>query len=576
MPGARSCRLWSARDRDQQWQSLRWGRLRSAAVGSVVTSDSSFGIALLVAGETALAAGSWEDAFARFAEAAEAAETPEAWEGASRAAWWLGDQEATLAARERAYRAYRETSDACGAARMAMWLSSDHLDFRGDDAMASAWLLRGRALLRDSEPCPELGYLIALDADIALLAKSDPSTARHLANEALHVARTVGDVGVEVVALAVLGSALVASGLVSEGLQRLEESAAMAISETFVETAAPGWALCHTVSACADIGDFRRAAQWCRTLHAWSATWHARHFFGVCRAAYGEVLVTSGDWPSAEEELVSAWRDLQSTRPALAAPTAVRLGRLRMRQGVIAEARVLFTSALPSSRAILALGDLDLREGDPAAAADAADRVLRRLGDANILERFPALELLSRARAAAGEHDAADETAQELEREASRLGTPYMRARACSVRAYVLLAAGDHDRARQAAEDAADSFVGCSAPYEAAEARLLLSGALEALGRSDRAASEARSSRAAFALLHSAAPASLAPTGETLTPRETDILRLVANGLGDTEIADRLFLSAHTVHRHIANVRTKLGVPSRAAAVAVASSAGLL
>jgi DNA-binding NarL/FixJ family response regulator len=151
-----------------------------------------------------------------------------------------------------------------------------------------------------------------------------------------------------------------------------------------------------------------------------------------------------------------------------------------------------------------------------------------------------------------------------------------MRARACAVRAYALSSAGDHDGARQAAEDAADSFDGCSAPYEAADARLLLSDALHALGRSDRAASELRSSRAAFALLHTAAPASLAPTGDKLTPRETDILRLVANGLGDIEIADRLFLSPHTVHRHVANVRTKLGVPSRAAAVAVATSAGLL
>ncbi|MEU0511728.1 helix-turn-helix transcriptional regulator [Amycolatopsis sp. NPDC006125] len=61
-----------------------------------------------------------------------------------------------------------------------------------------------------------------------------------------------------------------------------------------------------------------------------------------------------------------------------------------------------------------------------------------------------------------------------------------------------------------------------------------------------------------------------------LSPRETDILRLVAQGLNDAAIARRLFLSAHTVHRHIANIRTKLGVPSRAAAVAAATRAGLL
>ena len=529
----------------------------------------------LVAGRVALRNAAWDEARARFKEAAGAGDPPEAWEGLSRAAWWLGDEVETLAARERAYRAYREAADACGAARMAMWLASDHLDFRGDDALASAWLRRGRALLRDHEPCSELGYITLLDADIALLAKSDPSTAESLAREALELARDIRDAGVEVVALALLGSALVASGAVGEGMQRLEECAGMAIGEEFAETAAPGWALCHTVSAFADVGDFGRAAQWCRALHTWSAVWQARHFFGVCRTAYGEVLASSGDWSSAQQELLSALDDLRATRPALAAPTAIRLGRLRARQGDVAEARSLFEAALPLPQAILALGDLDLAGGDAAAAGDAADRVLRRLGEASILDRFPALELLARARAVAGDRDGADAATTQLEREATRLATPYMRGRARLVRARVLSAAGDHDGARQAAEDAADLFTGCSAPYEAADARLLLSSALEALGRPERAEAEASAARAAFALLN-ASTREQRHAREELTPREADILRLVAQGLGDAQIAERLFLSPHTVHRHIANIRTKLDVPSRAAAVANATSLGLL
>jgi pimeloyl-ACP methyl ester carboxylesterase/DNA-binding CsgD family transcriptional regulator len=61
-----------------------------------------------------------------------------------------------------------------------------------------------------------------------------------------------------------------------------------------------------------------------------------------------------------------------------------------------------------------------------------------------------------------------------------------------------------------------------------------------------------------------------------LTRRETEILTLVAAGLSDREIADRLVLSPHTVHRHVANVRAKLGLPTRAAAVAAAARRGLL
>jgi pimeloyl-ACP methyl ester carboxylesterase/DNA-binding CsgD family transcriptional regulator len=67
------------------------------------------------------------------------------------------------------------------------------------------------------------------------------------------------------------------------------------------------------------------------------------------------------------------------------------------------------------------------------------------------------------------------------------------------------------------------------------------------------------------------------PSGEhDLTRRETEVLGLIASGLSDREIAERLVLSPHTVHRHVANVRTKLGLPTRAAAVAAAARRGLL
>src|SRR3954471_9943418 len=101
----------------------------------------------LAAGLAALGRAAWAEARVRFEEAVAAHDAPEAWEGLSRAAWWQGDEETTIAARERAYRASRRAGDTCGAARMAMWLASDHRDFRGDGAVASAWLRRGRALV---------------------------------------------------------------------------------------------------------------------------------------------------------------------------------------------------------------------------------------------------------------------------------------------------------------------------------------------------------------------------------------------------------------------------------------------
>ncbi len=58
------------------------------------------------------------------------------------------------------------------------------------------------------------------------------------------------------------------------------------------------------------------------------------------------------------------------------------------------------------------------------------------------------------------------------------------------------------------------------------------------------------------------------PTATVLSAREREVLALVARGLTDAQIAERLVLSPHTVHRHVANIRTKLGVPTRAAAAA--------
>jgi non-specific serine/threonine protein kinase len=61
-----------------------------------------------------------------------------------------------------------------------------------------------------------------------------------------------------------------------------------------------------------------------------------------------------------------------------------------------------------------------------------------------------------------------------------------------------------------------------------------------------------------------------------LTPRELDVLRLVAQGLSNPDIARRLVLSEHTIHRHLANILHKLGLSSRAAAAAWGVRTGLV
>lgn len=73
-----------------------------------------------------------------------------------------------------------------------------------------------------------------------------------------------------------------------------------------------------------------------------------------------------------------------------------------------------------------------------------------------------------------------------------------------------------------------------------------------------------------------AAQVDITGTTAALTARQVEILRLVADGLSDAAIAERLTVSPHTVHRHVANIRTKLGQPSRAAAAAQAARLGII
>ncbi len=147
----------------------------------------------------------------------------------------------------------------------------------------------------------------------------------------------------------------------------------------------------------------------------------------------------------------------------------------------------------------------------------------------------------------------------------------------------LLLAAGDPSGARRSAEDAMQLYERAGAPFGAASARSLLASVLLELGDPTGAELEAAAAAAVFDELGATAEAERArrltskpPTSSPITAREAEVLRLVAEGLSNAEIAQRLVLSEHTVHRHVANMLAKLGVSTRAAAVARASSLHLL
>ena len=149
-------------------------------------------------------------------------ETPEALEGLSWASWWLSDAPATFDSRERAYRLYRARDDRRGAARLALWIASDYVDFRGELAIANGWRQRARRLLEGLDPVPEHGWLALHEGAIALELNEDPVAGKRLGREVAEFGRRLGVIDLEMLDLAMEGLALVSEGQVDEGMRCLD------------------------------------------------------------------------------------------------------------------------------------------------------------------------------------------------------------------------------------------------------------------------------------------------------------------------------------------------------------------
>jgi len=534
----------------------------------------------------------WQEARRCYEAILAAGESPEALEGLSWAAWWLGDSTTVFASRERAFHLYRSGQDVRGAARMALWLSSDYLEFRGESAVANGWRQRARRLLGGLDVTPEHGWLAVVEGDAALLFENDTGVARRAAKEAAEVGRLVDLADLQVMGLAMEGIALVTEGHVLEGMNRLDEAAAGALGGELREVFTPQWALCYLLYACERVRDYDRAAQWCERMREFAERVRFEFGMGICRAHYGAILVWRGKWDEAEAELATAVH-LMASRPPAVAEGAVRLADLRRRQGNTEAARRLLSDIEWHPLGALGLAEIALDEGNAGEAADLIDRLLRQLPAENMTERFAAIELLVRVHARLKDVDRAAETLAVLQSIAKAVNTLPLHGAVSFSAGMVASAQGDIDGARRQFEDAVVLFERAGAPYERARARIELAEACAQLGRHSEAARHAtgaleslralgalaQAERAAALLRRLAAPDSGprdADASGLLTRREQEVLRLVAAGMSDREIAARLILSEHTVHRHIANLMGKLGVPSRAAAVAHAAQQGLL
>jgi len=519
--------------------------------------------------------GSWSEAYELF-RALEPLEHPEDRERFADAAWWTGRIEESMAARQGAYTGYAEAGDDRRAAWMSARLCIEHL-LREEPAVGAGWFARTQRHAKSLPDCVELGFASLLEATV-LRFSGDPDAALPLTVRAIEIAQRFGDRDLLGMAIHTQGLILLDQGRVAEGVALLDEAMTSVVAGELGDYYT-GAIYCNVIGACLEIADVRRAGDWGEAARAWAESIPPESPYpGMCRINRATLASLRGDWSRAEAEAVRATEELLSFNSALAGEALYETGDVRRRLGDLAGAEAAFERAHElgfEPQPGLAL--LRLAQGKVEAAV-AALRVAITGTSGSRLHRTRLLWAFADAALAADDLDAARTAVDELDAIARGSDAQVLGATAATVRGSLLLAEADVPAALTSLRQANASWQDLRLPYEGARARMAYGLALSAAGDEDDAALELRAALAAFERLGAAAEAAEAsdllggpkalPGG--LTAREAEVLRLVASGKTNRDIAVELVISEHTVARHLQNMFVKLGVSSRSAATAFA------
>jgi DNA-binding CsgD family transcriptional regulator len=544
-----------------------------------VMSDGS-----LAAGQAALGAGRWADARAAFEAVLAEQESAEASAGLGAALWWLGESAAGVTHGSRAYAQFRREGDLAGAVQSAVWLGITYKADFANYTAANGWLGRAERLLGPVEPGPLHGWVQVARA----YRMADLDAAARLTGRAAELGRAAGDADLELTALAQLGLITVGQGRTAEGFALIDEAMAAALAGERSNLETVVYACCDMLNACELASDAERAAQWCRVADEFVDTYGCPFLYAECRILYGSVLSAQGRWDDAEEALRAGLCITDGTCPGLHTRALTRLAALRVRQGRLEDAGRLLDRVAESgeeeAETAVSIAALLLARGD---AAGASQRLVQRLADLaeHRAHLGVALDLLVDAHLARGDVEAAEAAAARLAALAAGADSPRLDA----------LAAGAHGRTGAARGEAGASehlraalaaWTRLDLPFEAARTRYDLGRSLAAGGGNDAVDHLSRAlagfeqlgavleaDRAAAALRALGVPARTGAKGVgLLTDRERQVLGLLAAGLSNPEIAERLHVSRKTVAHHVSHILTKLGLRNRAEAAAYAAS----
>jgi DNA-binding CsgD family transcriptional regulator len=375
------------------------------------------------------------------------------------------------------------------------------------------------------------------------------------------------------------GLARIKQGRVVEGLSLLDE-AMTAVTAGEVSPFLTGVVYCGVISGCEEVFEPRRAREWTTALTRWCEQQpQLVAFTGRCLAHRAGIMQLHGRWPEALAEAHRA-RDQseQAMNRAAAGQALYQEGELHRLRGDLVSAERAYRDANGLGREPQpGLALLRLAQGDAEAAAAAIRRVVE--STAEPLQRAGLLPAYAEIMLAAGRVDEARNASREFADIATHSESSMLRAIAGYVTAAVDLAEGDPRAALVSLREARSAWQELDAPYEVARVRVLMGLACRTLGDEDSATLELEAARNVFEQL-GAAPdvervdgltrASPPADSHGLTSRELEVLRLIAAGKTNRDIATSLVVSEHTVARHVQNIFRKLRVSSRSAATAFA------
>lgn len=533
----------------------------------------------LLRAREAFASNAWDEAHALYAaEGDRTALELDDFEQQAVAAHLTGRNDQCRESLAEGYREALRRGDITRAARFAFWIGHG-LMFEGGMSEATGWFARARQLIAASPDCVERGYLLIPEAVMEIDDKSEE------AHRAFAEGREIGlrfdDLNLIAMAGHGMGRALIRLGRAREGMTVLD-SVMVAVTSGEVSPMVVGDVYCGVLEACHEVLDLRRAREWTGALTRWCEA-HPTivPYRGPCMVYRAEVMQFHGSWKDAFEEAQRACEWLSGpVVPEGAADAFYRIGELHRLQGKYAEAEEAYRQASRLGRQPEpGLPLLWLARGQ----RDAARNALRRaLGEVSreFAKRAGLLDADVEVCLALGDVPGARAGAEELAQIAERLEAPYLRAVAGRAHGAVLLAEGDAAGCLGPLRRAWSDWQQMEAPYESARVRVLIGLAYQALGDKDSAAMEFDAARWVFeqlgampdlARLDSVASEPTAPAAPGgLTAREAEVLRLVATGCTNKQIAAALVISEHTVARHIQNMLAKLDCPSRAALAAFA------